>query len=288
MQRRVEIGLIDFPRKPGGVVNYRRFLERGDRETVSPVFNQDRARASGHLKDVLAGARFPYPKDHRVLLRWIGLVAGKDATILDFFGGSGSTLEAVMRLNAQDGGTRQCILVTNNEVGSKEEKALRKAGHRKGDPEWEAKGVYEYVTRPRITAAVTGERPDGSTYDDTVDANVEFFDLTHESVWRVSQNRAFTSIAPLLWLKAGGIGSRIDSVVEGWAVADVYGVLEDLDLSGPFVEVLEPNERVQMAFIVTDDDRRFQDVCADLPERVEPVRLYESYLRNFEINKRRR
>jgi adenine-specific DNA-methyltransferase len=39
-----------------------------------------------------------------------------------------------------------------------------------------------------------------------------------------------------------------------------------------------------MAFIVTNDDRRFQMVCAELPDRVEPVRLYESYLTNFEIN----
>lgn len=40
---------------------------------------------------------------------------GKDATILDFFAGSGTTLHATMQLNAEDGGHRQCILVTNNE-----------------------------------------------------------------------------------------------------------------------------------------------------------------------------
>ena len=40
---------------------------------------------------------------------------GKDGTILDFFAGSGTTLHATMQLNAEDGGHRQCILVTNNE-----------------------------------------------------------------------------------------------------------------------------------------------------------------------------
>ena len=39
----------------------------------------------------------------------------KDITILDFFAGSGTTLHATMQLNAEDGGHRQCILVTNNE-----------------------------------------------------------------------------------------------------------------------------------------------------------------------------
>jgi len=36
-------------------------------------------------------------------------------TILDFFAGSGTTLHATMQLNTEDGGHRQCILVTNNE-----------------------------------------------------------------------------------------------------------------------------------------------------------------------------
>lgn len=39
----------------------------------------------------------------------------KTSTILDFFAGSGTTLHAVMQLNKEDGGKRQCILVTNNE-----------------------------------------------------------------------------------------------------------------------------------------------------------------------------
>ena len=38
-------------------------------------------------------------------------------TILDFFAGSGTTLHATMQLNAEDGGHRKCILVTNNENG---------------------------------------------------------------------------------------------------------------------------------------------------------------------------
>ena len=41
----------------------------------------------------------------------------KDITVLDFFAGSGTTLHAVMLLNAEDGGKRQCILCTNNENG---------------------------------------------------------------------------------------------------------------------------------------------------------------------------
>lgn len=40
-----------------------------------------------------------------------------DTVVLDFFAGSGTTLHATMQLNNEDGGKRQCILVTNNENG---------------------------------------------------------------------------------------------------------------------------------------------------------------------------
>jgi len=54
-------------------------------------------------------------KPQKLLRRIIGAVPRTDAVVLDFFGGSGSTLEAVLRLNAEDGGTRRCILVTGEE-----------------------------------------------------------------------------------------------------------------------------------------------------------------------------
>ncbi|TVP74842.1 MAG: DNA methylase, partial [Puniceicoccaceae bacterium] len=114
--------------------------------------------------------------------------------------------------------------------------------------------------------------------------NVEFFNLTYEAPRPVAHHRAFQAIAPLLWLKAGAQGERIDAPTEGFAVADRYGVLFDLDCSAPFIEALEQLPDAHMAFIVTDDDRGFQSVCRELPARIEGVRLYESYLKNFMIN----
>ena len=102
---------------------------------IRPAFQRDRRAASRRLEAVLGDKRFPNPKDHEVLMRWIRVAAPKDAVVLDYFGGSGTTTEAVIQLNAEDGGTRQSILVTNNEVGSKQAKALRKHGHHPGDPE---------------------------------------------------------------------------------------------------------------------------------------------------------
>ena len=43
------------------------------------------------------------------------------------------------------------------------------------------------------------------------------------------RNREFAKIAPLLWMRAGSRGRRIDDISAGWDVADTYGVLADLD-----------------------------------------------------------
>lgn len=69
------------------------------------------------IKNILPGNNtFTYPKPLSLLRTLVGLCPD-DALILDFFAGSGTTLHAVMQLNAEDGGTRRCILCTNNENG---------------------------------------------------------------------------------------------------------------------------------------------------------------------------
>jgi len=204
-----------------------------------------------------------------------------------------------MRLNKQDVGRRQCISVTNNEVSAEEQKGLRAKGLRPGDPEWEQWGICDYITKPRITAAITGETPAGDPIKanykftdefpmaDGFEENAAFFTLTYEAPRQVRRNRAFARVAPMLWLKAGSRGRIISSLPErGWDVAQAYGVLEDMDHAPEFLAALEADPQVGMAFIVTDSEVAFQSVARQLPEHATAVRLYESYLHNFQINRR--
>ena len=71
--------------------------------------------AKKELIRIFGDAPFDTPKPTRLLRRVFDLSTNKDSTILDFFAGSGTTLHATMQLNAEDGGHRKCILVTNNE-----------------------------------------------------------------------------------------------------------------------------------------------------------------------------
>ena len=66
------------------------------------------------LQKILPDIIFNNPKPIELITRCLQLMY-KDATILDFFAGSGTTLHATMQLNAKDEGRRRCILVTNNE-----------------------------------------------------------------------------------------------------------------------------------------------------------------------------
>ena len=68
------------------------------------------------LQKILPDVVFNNPKPIELIIRCLQLMY-KNATILDFFAGSGTTLHATMQLNKVDGGHRKCILVTNNENG---------------------------------------------------------------------------------------------------------------------------------------------------------------------------
>lgn len=277
--------------------------ERSGANIRSPktVWNRTSHNAGWHgtkiITQMMPDRAFPFPKSLYAVedaLRFV--VATKpSATILDFFSGSGTTAHATMRLNKQDNGNRRSISITNNEAGADEQKRLRAEGLRQGEPEWERYGICDYITKPRIAAAITGKTPVGEPIKgdykftdefpmaDGFEENVEFFTLTYEAPLRVSSNREFAKIAPLLWLRAGSQGRRIEDLSAGWDVADTYGVLADLNHSEAFVEVIANNDGVRIAFIVTDEDRLFESVVRELPDHVEPVRLYEAYLHNFEI-----
>ena len=79
---------------------------------ISGILNAD---AANDIKTIFNSKAFSYAKPIELIKLFINLIANKKGIILDFFAGSGTTLHATMQLNAEDGGHRQCILVTNNE-----------------------------------------------------------------------------------------------------------------------------------------------------------------------------
>ena len=65
------------------------------------------------------------------------------------------------------------------------------------------------------------------------------------------------------------------------ATETVRDTLVEVDAATPFIKAVQQTASLRIAYIVTDDDRRFQALARRLADGVEPVRLYESYLTNF-------
>jgi len=118
MQASIAEGRIQFGTDHTTTPRYKRFLDEMGQQAIRPLVTQERAPASDALARLLDGKMFDYPKDIGVLGTWIDAVtsADKDAIILDFFAGSGSTAHAVMSINAADQGSRRFILVQLDEA----------------------------------------------------------------------------------------------------------------------------------------------------------------------------
>lgn len=109
--------------KEGNLPRYKKFEDEYDGKALRSVYFDDFStqKGSDDLSNVIQVEDFDYPKPLDLIKHLIKPTSSKNALILDFFAGSGTTLHAVMALNAEDGGNRQCILVTNNENNIAEE-----------------------------------------------------------------------------------------------------------------------------------------------------------------------
>lgn len=108
--------------------------------------------AMTEIKNIFNNSAFSTPKPTSLIQRILKLISNKDAIVLDFFAGSGTTAQAVLELNKQDGGHRKFILCTNNE-----------------------NGICEEVTYQRLKTVITGKRADGSEYSEGISANLKYF-----------------------------------------------------------------------------------------------------------------
>lgn len=248
---------------------------------------------------------FPFPKSVYAVKDCLAAVVRNrpNALIIDFFAGSGTTFHATCLLNAEDGGRRRSIPVTNNEVSRKVAKELSEKGIFRGEAEFERHGIFELVTRPRCEAVVTGCRPDktpvpgnhldaegrskGRPFAMGFEENIEFYRLDYLDPVEVDLGRQFESILPALWLAAGGIGEReVPSKKADFLVSETstYGVLFRESRFQKLKEFLKEHPAVTHVWFVTDSEEAYAEMRIELPRRIHTSMLYRDYLRNFQIN----
>ena len=115
--------------------------------------NQD---SDKELRNIFGGKVFDYPKPTMLIKNIIKSTDYKNSIILDFFAGSGTTAQAVLELNKEDGGNRHFILCTNNE-----------------------NKICENITYQRIKTVITGIRKDNSKYSDGIPTNLKYYKCTY-------------------------------------------------------------------------------------------------------------
>lgn len=258
------------------------------------------------LNSIIGEKRFTFPKSLYAVHDTIRFfVANKpNALIVDFFAGSRTTMHAVNLLNAEDGGHRRCIMVTNNEVSADEAKMLKDKGYQPGDAEWEKLGIAHYVTWPRTVCSIKGQDVNGNPLKgdylgseppmhmaDGFKANAAFFKLGFLDPTAVSLGMRISEMLPTLWLKTGAKGKCPE--LTGEQVPDMlilpenqFAVLINENTFADFAEKLAEHPEIQTVFLATDYEVNYQSMVKNL--NVENAyQLYRDYLDHFRVNRGR-
>lgn len=253
------------------------------------------------IDKIIPKRNFPFPKSLYAVEDTLRFYVGdkKNALIVDFFSGSGTTLHAVNLLNAEDDGQRRCIMVTNNEVSEAEAKLLRKRGLHPGDEEWENYGIARYITWPRTVCTIEGHDTNNTPLKGDylgVDrsmaagfpANVVFFKLSFLDKTSVALGRQFRELLPVFWMKGGAIGRcpvlESDELPEMLILPqNKMAVLVDEIYYSEFDAELSQHLDIQTVFIVTDSETAYRSMIRTYDRKV-CYQLYRDYLDNFRIN----
>ena len=307
MQKKIEKGIIQVVghSKEGAIIfnvdDYRPEFIPG---TQWRIKTHDATEHGTKLLQNFIGRRFSYPKSlysiHDTLMFFVS--KKPNALIIDFFAGSGTTLHAVNLLNAEDGGHRRCILVTNNEVSDTEAKSLTKEGYRPGDEEWEKLGIARYVTWPRTVCSIEGHDVNGKPLKgnylgsdipmaDGFKANVAYFKLGFLDKASVRVGRQFREMLPTLWMKAGCYGPcptlESQTIPEYMVLPENrMAILNDNSSFAKFAEEVGERLEIETVYLVTDSDADYRSMSKELDVK-QSYQLYRDYLDNFRINRRR-
>mgnify|MGYP000022112236 CR=1 FL=1 len=222
------------------------------------------------------GIGFDYPKPLSLITELIrgATLFRKKSIVLDFFAGSGTTLHAVMQLNAEDGGHRQCILCTNNE-----------------------NGICENVTYERNKRVIQGyTKPNGEKVEGLKDNNLRYYRTDY-----VGRSRTMRNMHALVNMSTDMLCIKEDLYTEqkrmGGAkthpqifrffddgrrqmliiyreeyIEEIVGIIEKMDVAQPMkVYVFSPSEN--------PNSELFESVADKVELTALPAAIYNTYKR---------
>lgn len=311
-KRYISLGAYDDSRKTYGIAYLSKVLQKQIskgtiivvshdqiRNTVEVEYAEARTRAiktvwhrtlhdagaygSDFISNVLGeSGKFSFPKSLYSVRDAVGSIVRDrpDAIVVDFFAGSGTTLNAVNLLNASDNGNRQCILVTNNEVSEDEAKTLIEQGHKPGSDEWSQHGICQSVTFPRSKFTILGRRDDGSELEgEYLTGRI----VTKEKA-RTFKQLGFVEGRLLSLAQRKQLVALIDKVPQSKITADMpffvdeeipVSILFDIMQVETWLKALEDQEHITDIYLVTQENRASTSIKQQVQELLGPVLLEE-------------
>ncbi len=287
-QNQIESGVIEIDSRDEitGEVSVR--YTEAQQRSIKTVWHRATHDAGNYgsslLRSILGeGSKFSFPKSLYATRDAVAAVVRDrpQALIVDFFAGSGTTLNAVNLLNATDGGQRRCILVTNNEVSAEEAETLRSQGLQPGNAEWEALGICRSVTWPRSKFTILGRRDDGTPLsgDYQTDKTVE-----------KEKPRRFTHIGFVepASLDTPAKKKQVLALIDGLPQSLVQdpcpfvvsaghkaSVLFDVNAAEDWLEALDGQDHISDFYLVTPSKKQFDALKAEVCELLGPLRINE-------------
>jgi adenine-specific DNA-methyltransferase len=280
-QTQIENGVIRIAsRDPDtGVVEVE--YAEGDQRSIKTVWHRGTHDAGNYgsslLRNILGeGGRFSFPKSIYAVRDAVAAVVRDrpNALIVDFFAGSGTTLNAVNLLNAADGGCRQCILVTNNEVSKDEARALTAQSLQPGHPDWEKYGICQSITFPRCKYVINGRRDDGTLLPgEYLTGRTVTKEKPRNNIRQLSfvEGRLLT-LQQLKQMVALIDGIEQSKITEEQAFfideKSPASILFDATEAEAYLAALEEQEHITDFYIVTQENQLFKQVKREIQELV--------------------
>lgn len=278
----IENGFIDIAKnnkkKSGWSVRYKIYLNVDNegnlikknvpfKNMITDTLNAD---AANDIKNIFDSKVFSFPKPVKLLHQLLKYIDKSTLTILDFFAGSGTTMHAVMQLNNEDGGKRQCILVTNNE-----------------------NGICENITYERNRRIIQGyTNAKGEQIEGLSNNNLRYYQTNYVPRERTQRNmRALVNAATDLLCIQNNLYEEQDFLIDGKkvskSIARYFGEMlvvyreEYAEEIARAIEGMEIKGKKLKVYIFSPGRYAFDDTFIDVQDKVElvalPAAIYDAY-----------
>jgi len=267
---------IIFPNNGNGKPRKKVFLYERQQEGQSAInfwFGKeygDNLTASSELNDIFGGQRmFDNPKPVNLIKMILRIKTNKDSVVLDFMAGTGTTGQAILELNKEDGGNRKFILCTNNE-----------------DNNGNGYKIAEDVCYPRIKKVIEGYKNLKGEKVEGLSGNLKYFKtdfVNYEEPTDRNKIKLTEQATEMLCVKEGTFEKVLEQRnLKIFKNANHYtGIIFDQAAIPAFKKAIKNIKGKFSVYVFSLGDETFDDEFKDIKQKVKLSPIPEAILRVY-------